>query len=468
MGAMIVRHLAWRVFETNGDGAATAAVLAEAVVRAGGRYIAAGGDPLSVKRGIELGLSVAIAELRRQARAIDEPADIARLVAGTVRRSKLADMIGEAVEAVGTDGAILVQAAQATQTSHEYVDGVRWDEGYISPFLLTDGESNAARVLNPRVLITDHEVGHAEQLLPTLEACVAAGERSLLVVAPEIRDSAVGLLVVNRERGVLDGAIAVRAPSMGTQRLHILEDLAVITGARCISQARHEQLTDVTLDDLGQARQAWATQAAFGVLGGRGSKTAIRQRIAEARAELRTTAIDDVFVRSKIEERIGKLAGTTVIIHVGAPSSTEQDDLKLRIEAAVRAGRAALREGVVPGGGAALLACVPALEELASGLPDDHALGVHALVQALSEPMRTIAANAGFEGEPIVHHARHIEQTCVFDVLRGEWVDPWSAGIVDPLPVVLEALEAGVSAGMTALTAEVLIRRKKPPRSVEP
>jgi chaperonin GroEL len=304
-----------------------------------------------------------------------------------------------------------------------------------------------------------------------LEACIAAGERSLLVVAPEVRDSAVGLLVVNRERGVLDGAIAVRAPSVGTQRLHSLEDLAVITGGRFISQDRQQRLSDVTIDDLGQARQAWATRAAFGILGGRGSKAAIRQRISEARAELRDTAADDVFARSKIEERIGKLAGTTVVIRVGAPSRSDQEDLKLRVEAAVRAGRAAVRKGVVPGGGAAFLACTPAIEALAACLPGDEAFGARALAHALAEPMRAIASNAGFEAEPIVHYARRSldgGQTCVFDVLHGEWVDPWGAGIIDPQAVVLQALEAGVSAAMTALTAEVLIRRKNPPRAVAP
>jgi chaperonin GroEL len=322
--------------------------------------------------------------------------------------------------------------------------------------------------LNPRVLVTDWSLERAEQLLPTLEACVGAGERSLFVIAPEIRDSAVGLLVANRERGVLDDVVAVRAPSIGTQRARILEDLAVITGGRCISQERHDGLADVTIDDLGKARQGWATRFAFGILGGHGTKSAIRQRIAEARAELRAVE-DDVYTTTKIQERIGKLAGTAVTIHVGAPTKAEQEDLKLRIEAAVRSARSAVQEGVVPGGGLALLACTSALK--AMEVTGDEAVGVQALAQALGEPMRAIVRNAGLDAGPIMDEARRgvqQDQPRVFDVLRREWVDPWRAGIVDPLAVALAALETSVSTAVLALTADVLVRRKKPPRAVNP
>lgn len=470
MGGMLVRHLAWRVFDRVGDGTATAAVLAHGLVQAGTRYIAAGGEPLALQRGMRCGLAVAVAELRRQARTIDGPAEIARVVASILRSSTLAAMLGEVVDAVGPEGAILVEEAQGTETVHEYMDGVRWNEGFMSSFLLRSDEATLTRALNPRVLVTDWSLDRADQLLPTLEACVTAGERSLIVVAPEIRDSAVGLLVANRERGVLDAAVAVRAPSMGVQRAHILEDLAVITGGRCISQQRYDSLADVTLGDLGKARQAWATRFAFGILGGQGSKAAIRQRLTEARAELRAADVEDAFTTSKIQERIGKLTGTAVTIHVGAASKAERDDLKLRIEAAVRSARSALQEGVVPGGGAALIACIPALEAMA--LSGDEAVGVAALAQALAAPMRAIAHNAGFEAGPLVDHVRRRDwrqdSLDVFDVVRGKWVDPWSAGLLDPLAVVLAALEASVSTATLALSAEVLVRRKNPPRATSP
>ena len=445
-------------------------MLAQALVQAGARYIAAGGHTVSVIAGMHCGLAVATAELRRQARTIDGPAEIANVVAGIVRRADLAEMLGEVVDAVGSDGAILVEDAQGTETVHEYMDGVRWNEGFVSSFLLKSDEATITRVLNPRVLVTDWVLERAEQLLPTLEACVAAGERALFVIAPEIRDSAVGLLVANRERGLLDGVVAVKAPSVGEQRAHILEDLAVITGGRCINQERQDRLADVTIDDLGKARQGWATRFAFGILGGQGSKAAIRQRISEARAELRAVPRDDVFTTTKIHERIGKLAGTAVTIHVGAPTKAEQQDLKLHIEAAVRSARSAVDERVVPGGGAALLACVPALQAMEIG--GDEAVGVAALVQALAEPLRTILRNAGLDAAPIVDHALHSGREHnglrVFDVLRREWVDPWGAGLVDPLSVVLAALETSVSMARLALSAEVLVRRKNAPRAVAP
>jgi chaperonin GroEL len=463
MGAMIVRHLAWRVFEQAGDGAATAAVLAQALLHEAARYLAGGANPVGLERGIRRGLPLVVAELRRQARPVELPSEIAALVAGTVREPALAELIGEAAEAVGPDGAILVEDTSAATTSCEYQDGVRWNEGYVSHFLLPDGETSV-RLFAPRVFLTDHLLERAEQLLPALEACLAAGDRGLLVVAPEIRDSAVGLLVLNRQRKVLDGAVAVRAPAFGTQRTRILEDLAVITGGRCLLEERQERLTEVSDQHLGRARQAWATRTAFGVLGGKGDRVAIRQRIAAARLEL--GAADDLYTREKIKERIGKLAGAVAIIRVGAPTSAAQEELKVRIEAAVKSAQAALGEGVVPGGGAALLACQPALAQLAAS--GDEALGLRALSRALAEPLRTIARNAGLEAGLLVEETSRRGEPWVFDVVRREWVDARQAGLVDPLAVVLTALETSVSAAATALSAEVLIQRKEPPVAVEP
>jgi chaperonin GroEL len=471
MGGMLIRHLAWRVFEREGDGAATAAVLTQSLVHAGARYIAAGGDPVLVRRGMELGLAVAVLALRAQARTIDGPTEIAGVVAGSLGSSALADMIGEVVDAVGPDGAILVEDAQGTETVLEYIDGVRWNEGYVSAFLPRQDEGATMRLLSPRVLVTDYSLDRAEDLLPTLEACVEAGERNLLIVAPEIRDSAVGLLVVNRERGVLDGAAAVKAPSFGAQRTRILEDIAVITGGRCVCQERQERLADVKIDDLGKARQAWATRFAFGILGGQGSKVGIRQRIAEARAELGAVE-DDAYTSEKIKERIGKLAGTAAIVRVGAPSKSEQEERKFRVDAAVRSARSALREGVVPGGGAALLACIPALEGLAKQSSGDEVVGIAALAEALAEPMRAILGNAGLEVAPIVEEARR-RAACqvaerVFDVLGRDWVHAQTGGVADPVSVTLAALETSVGTAALALTSEVLVRRKNPPRATNP
>jgi chaperonin GroEL len=314
--------------------------------------------------------------------------------------------------------------------------------------------------------VVEDALEQAEQLVPALEACIAAGDRGLLIVAPEVRDAVVGVLVANRERGVLDGVLAVKAPAFGVQRTRILEDVATITGATCFSAERGLRLRDVTSADLGRARQAWATRVAFGILGGQGSKPAIRQRISEAKAELACVDAGDAYTARLIRERIGKLAGTTAIVRVGAPGHAEQEELKLRVEAAIRSARSALSDGVVPGGGSAFLACVPLLCRSVSDFEQDEAFGVEALASALGEPMRAIVSNAGFEASPIVARA-HCERL-VFDAVQGRWVDPWSGGILDPLNVVLAALETSVSTVATALTAEVLIHRANPPMSVEP
>lgn len=464
MGAMLIRHLAWRTHELVGDGSTTAAVLAHAMLQHALRYVAAGGNPVGVRRGLERGLDVAVAALNRQARAIDGPAEIARLIAGTIRDAAIATMLGEVIDAAGPDGAILVEDAQTTHTSCEYLDGVRWSEGYLSAFLLRSNEMMAARLMNPRILITDDAIKCAEDLLPVVEACVAAGERSLFIIAPEIKDSAIALLVVNRDKGVLDEVMAVRAPSIGEQRAGILEDLAVITGARCVSQVRGDRLRDTCVGDLGGARQAWATRVAFSILGGAGTKTSIRERIAGARAELSRVQKSDVFTTKKIQERIGKLAGTSVVVRVGAPTATEQEDLKLRVESAIRSARVALQDGVVPGGGAALVACIPALHCL--GGDRDEQVGVDALARALAEPMRTIVRNAGFDAGPIIEHAD--VSGCVFDVVRREWVDAWASGLVDPVSVVRTALETSVSTASIGLAADVLIHRPDASVTVQP
>jgi len=467
MGAMLIRHLVWRVFDQTGDGTATAGVLAESLLRGATRSVLAGGNPVAIRAGLERGLPVALAALRAQARPIELPADLARLVAGGLGDDHLAATIGQIVDAVGPDGAIMVEDAAGAATGYEYVDGMRWEQGgYVSTFLLKPGE-HVGRVIEPRIFLTDVELDSAEQLLPALEACIAAGSRSLLVVAGEVRDSAVGLLVINRERGVLDDVLAVRAPSYGSNRTAILEDMAAATGACCVLKDRRDRLADVTPAHLGYARQAWATQSTFAILGGRGSREAVRARMAEARAELGELPAGDA-ERARISERIGKLAGTAASIRVGAPTELQQAELKVRVETAVKSARAAVRSGVVPGGGAALLACGGPLAELQQQLPPDEALGVRLLAAALGEPMAVIVGNAGLEPGPILAAARRRGPPWLFDVVDQSWRDAWSAGILDPLDVVTTALEAATSSAATALCAEVLIHRQDAPVAFQP
>jgi chaperonin GroEL len=467
MGAMLIRHLVWRVFDQTGDGTATAGVLAEALLRGATRYVLAGANPVAIRRGLERGLPLAVAALRAQARPIELPSDLARLVAGGLHDDQLAATIGQIVDAVGPDGAIMVEDAAGATTGYDYVDGMRWDQGgYVSTFLLKAGE-HVGRVLEPCIFLTDFELDSAEQLLPAVEACLAAGSRSLLVVAAEVRDSAIGLMVVNRERGVLDDVLAVRAPSYGSNRTAILEDLAAATGARCVLKDRHDRLADVTPAHLGRARQAWATQSTFAILGGRGPLEAVRARMAEARAELGELPPGDPD-RARIAERIGKLAGTAAAIRVGAPTELQQGELKVRVETAVKTARAAVRSGVVPGGGAALLAASVPLAALQQQLPRDEALGVRLLTDALAEPMAAIVGNAGLEAAPILAAARLRGAPWLFDVLDQAWRDAWTAGILDPLDVITTALEAATSSAATALCAEVLIHRQDAPVAFQP
>jgi chaperonin GroEL len=464
MGAMIVRHLVWRTFETAGDGGATAAVLCQRLVREALTCLAAGYNPVPLRRGVERALAAAVEALGRQARPVELPAEIAGLVAGTVRDPALAEMIGEVMDAVGPDGAVVIEPGSSTRTVCDYVEGVEWNEGYVSHFLLPEDQTTV-RLSEPFVLLTDQVVERAEQLVPALEACVKAGGRSLLVVAADVRDPAVGLLVLNRERGILDSAVAVKAPSLGVQRTRILEDLAALTGGRCVHQEWQERLEEAGLETLGRARQAWATRTAFGLVGGAGERAAIRQRLAEARGELTERGVIP-YDRDRIRERIGKLAGTVAVIRVGAPTPGERDELKPRLEAAVRSARLALQHGAVPGGGAALLACRPAVAALQ--LSGDEAVGASLLARALAEPLRTIAHNAGLEAGPLLREACRRGPDAAFDALRREWVDAWSAGLLDPLTVVQTALETGVSAGTTAMSSEVLVRRDKPPVEINP
>jgi chaperonin GroEL len=465
IGAMIVRHLAWRVHETAGDGATTAAVIATRLMAEAVRVVAAGAGPVGVRRGVEQALEVARAELTAQARPIELPEEIARIVLGTVRDEKIAEMIGEVVDGVGEDGAVLVENAHGTETAYQYLEGVHWDEGWHSPSFLREDEA-VVRLLDPRILLSDMPIERADELVPVLDACARAGVRSLLVVTPEISDAALSLLIVNRERGILE-SVAVKAPSHGDQRTGILVDLAVSTGARCFRRDLGETIATATVDDLGRARQAWARPRVFGVLGGQGSRDAIRARIAEIRAEL-STVKDNDWLRRRLQERIGKLAGSAVTIVVGAPSEAARDELKLRIESAVTLARSAVRDGVVPGGGAAYLACAAAVESAVVGRRDDEAVGWRVLAAALTEPMTAIARNAGLDGKAIVARAAGEVPGRTFDAWRGVWVDPWEAGILDSVAVLVAALDSGVSAAASALTSEVLIHRPDQQPSFSP
>jgi chaperonin GroEL len=367
-------------------------------------------------------------------------------------------MLGEILDTVGPDGIVMVESAHGTETGHQYVDGVRWDGGYLSSHLMPLGETTA-RVLDPCILITDLTVERPEQIVPALEACVAAGTPRLVIIAPEVRDAVIAMLLANRQREVLTAALAVGAPSIGYQRTGILEDLAAMTGGRCVRTELGNRLENVGYDDLGSARQVWASRQAFGVVGGHGDRAAVRKRLADVRAEL-AAGQDDAYTRTKVRERLARLTGTGASIQVGAPTQRSRDLLKQQIEAAVTSTRLAVESGVVAGGGGALLACAATLERQAGA--GDHGAGVRLLARALTAPAQVIARNAGLDGRAIVHQRPADDTPSAFDVLAGAWVDARASGLVDPVGVTRAALEAAVSTAATALTAEVLIRRRDP------
>ena len=466
MGAMLVRQLAWSVFAQVGDGAATAVILAHALLHAAAPARAAGANAQALRRGLERGLVVARGALRQQAAPVDSAALLAHGVRGIVRDAGLAETIGELVESVGPDGAVLIEDGAGTTTTAEYIDGQRWNAGLLSPFFLGAGET-AGRLRDPCILITDRALTRADELLPALEACVAAGERRLLVIAPEVSAAALGLLIANRDRGIIESVLAVRAPATGEDAAGILADIAVSTGARPFLAATGSRLADVTGADLGRARMAWATTTSFSVIGGCGDRDAIRRRVAELKAEWRTVPPDDDR-RRLIRERIGKLAGTAAIVSLRAPTDAARAELRSRIEAAVTAAQAALRDGAVPGGGAALLACIPAVSDLADNLTGDEAVGARVLAAALTAPAHAIAANAGIDADALYANAIHTSEGQTFDVIERAWVDAREVGIIDPLPVVLAALEGSVSAAAMALTTDVLVRHKNPARARHP
>ncbi len=464
MGFKLLRHLAWRVFDQVGDGSATAVVLAESLLRQTTDAVGAGADAVAVRRGLERGSRAACTALRRQARPLDGPAEIVRVVRRCSTETALAEELGEALDTVGADGAILIEDADTTDTTLTYTDGVRWNEGLLSPYLLGPNESTTARASDARVLLTDYPLERVDQLLPVLEVCVQAGERSLFVVAQDVRDQAVGLLVLNRERGLLDATVAVRAPSFGTSG-----SASWTTWRR--SPAGAPSAGTVT---TGWIWSSFPTSAGCATPGpparpsvcsaGRAVGTPSdggSRRYAPSGAG-RTTAYE----RDRIAERVGKLTGTAAVIRVGAPTSAARAERKLRLEATVRTGRAALRAGVVAGGGAALAASLSELRALPA--EGDERIGLRALERALLEPTSAIAGNAGFEAGPIVAATRCAAGAAVFDVLEGAWVDPWEVGLLDPVAVVAAAVEASTSAVGAALLAEVLVHRRDSSAAIEP
>jgi len=465
MGAMMLRHATWKTFEAVGDGGATTAVLFQAIMRQLAPYVAAGGDPIALRRHLEHGLGAATAALRGQARTLDGPDAIARAAETLCHDPELATMLGEIFDIIGTDGYLQVEDGYTAGLERTYVEGVHWGEGYVSPYFNTDELTQEARLDLPMVLISDLRLTQAEELLPLLDRLVEARCPGLLLIADEVSGGALHLLLTNHRQGVLR-TVAVRAPSHEPHRARILEDMAILTGGRVVTKESGQRAAHVSLSDLGRVRQAWANDSNFGFYGGDADPTALRRRIAEVKAELGAATSEDD--QEHARRRLGKLVGGVAILYVGALTAGQQQTRKDLTRRTATALRLALRDGVAPGGGAAYVACQEAVQVQASSLSTDGRVVARALATALQEPLAVIAANAGYDQQTVVARVKTSPPWCGFDALTGQFVDMWAASIVDPVPVLQTALESAVSGAAMALASDVLVHMQAPLTKAKP
>jgi chaperonin GroEL len=477
MGAMLIRHMAWRMREKVGNGAATATVIAQTLLHEANYQAEAGANVMMLKRGIERGLQVAYEELKKQAKPMDTPEQIeAMAIAAAAGDVEIGRYVAEMLEIIGTDGVILVEDHAGRKTDREYVEGLQWDSGYVSAYFCTDFDRMEAVVENPAILATDVNVETVEQILPIMEQVMEKkdelGIGGFVLIANEISGPALAVLVANNEKKTIQ-CLGIKAPGAGDRRVRILEDVAILTGGRFIAEDAGDKMEEAKLADIGRARRVWANRDFFSIIGGRGEPGAIRQRVQEIKKLL--PSADGDYEREKMRERMGKLQGGVGVLKVGAPSEREREIKKQRGEEAVAASRAAAEEGVVPGGGAAYLACIPALEGLAETLRNDgsaegrdQALGVRVLIRALEAPTEWIVRNASGDAMAVLARLREAPPGHAYDVVTGSIRDMEEAGVLDPLKVVRTALETGASTGIMALTTDALVLTAKRDPAINP
>lgn len=463
MGAMILRHTVWVVHEAIGDGGATTAVLFEAIVRHVAPMLAAGTDPLALRRGLEKGLAAASAALHAMGRPLEGEAAIARVAEALCHTPELARLLGEIFDIVGADGSLEIEGGYARSFDRQYVEGVQWNTGFFSSYFITNQDKQEARLENPAILVTDMRLTSAEQVLPLLDRLVEADQRDLFVIADEVSGTALSLLIANHRGGVVR-TIAVKAPSYEPERTEILRDLAVLTGARVVTEASGVSGEGITLDDLGRARLAWAVSDNFGIQGGMGDPAALRERIAQVRGEYSLVASPEE--QEKLRARMGKLMGGVAILQVGGDTQGQMEERKATAQRTAVTVRHALRGGVAPGGGTAYLACQE--EVLRTQAAGDETVALQALARALEEPLAVIARNAGYEASVVVAGVGAQPPGWGFDARSGQFVDTWAAGILDPVPMLQRALTAAVSGAAMLLTADVLIHHRTPLEKTSP
>ncbi len=460
MGGMMLRHLAWKMHETVGGGATTACLIAQGLVDGAAPYVAAGGDPLLMKRAWQCLLSAALGELRRQAVSIDEVRNLQAIARGSLREPDLVAMVAEVMEAVGPDGSVSVEDSATSASGFHFLEATTWQEGWAS-FGLAAQTDSRIELQDPAIFLSELPLLTGDELLPGLEACREVGSRNLVIIAPQFGDGAIKLLLINRERGTFDTVAAARSPLLGRQQTEAMADLAALTGGRSVNRASWSVGDRVRPEDIGHARRVWMTRKEFCIIDGAGDRTGIRDRLAAARATLRAVGDADQSEIEAIRARIGRLGGVSAVVRIGAPTKAARAERRVRFEAAVNSLRAALRGGVVAGAGATLVRCAGALDRLP--LPEGQEPARRIFARALGEPMRAIAENAGMDASMILADALAAPPGQTFDVVRRRWVDALEGGILDPLETIEAALERSVSMAGMVLTTETLVRRPRPP-----
>ncbi len=451
LGAQLVKEVATKTNDIAGDGTTTATVLAQAIVREGLRNVAAGANPMFLKRGIEQAVEAVVAEIKATAKPIETREAISQVASISAGDKQIGDLIADAMEKVGKDGVITVEESNTIGTTLEVVEGMQFDRGYISHYMVTDTDRMEAVLEDAYILITDRKISAVADLLPVLEKTMQMG-KPLLIIAEDVEGEALATLVLNKLRGTLSVA-AVKAPGFGDRRKAMLEDIAVVTGGQVASEDLGIKLENVTLDMLGQARQVIVTKEETTIVDGKGTADAIQGRINQIRAEIEESTSD--YDREKLQERLAKLSGGVAVIQVGAPTETELKEKKHRIEDALSATRAAVEEGIVAGGGTMLVDAIGALDGLE--LQGDEATGVNIIRRILAEPLKMIVNNAGLEGAVVVEKVKSSPKGVGFDVLTEEYVDMVERGIIDPAMVTRSALQNAASIGAMILTTEVLL-----------
>ena len=462
MGAKLVPEVASKTNDIAGDGTTTATVLTQAIVREGIKNVTAGANPIGIRRGIETAVAAAVEALKNNAIPVANKEAIAQVAAVSSRSEKVGEYISEAMEKVGKDGVITIEESRGMETELEVVEGMQFDRGYLSQYMVTDSEKMVADLENPYILITDKKISNIQEILPLLES-ILQSNRPLLIIADDVDGEALPTLVLNKIRGTFN-VVAVKAPGFGDRRKAMLEDIAILTGGTVITEDLGLELKDATIEALGQAARVTVDKDSTVIVEGAGNPESISHRVAVIKSQIETTTSE--FDREKLQERLAKLSGGVAVIKVGAATETELKEMKLRIEDALNATRAAVEEGIVAGGGTALVNVIPAVADLE--LTGDEATGRNIVLRALEEPVRQIAHNAGFEGSIVIDRLKNAEVGTGFNAATGEWVNMIDQGIIDPVKVSRSALQNAASVASLILTTEAVVANKPEPVAPAP